>query len=100
MQIQTIMGNFFIPISMSKFRKVENTHVGTDVGTCECSCPAGGSITGTMILESNLAESSEVKCVYDYDPEIPLRYIYPRGILYVGLKGHVQSFHCSLACNS
>lgn len=83
------MGNFFIFISMLKFRKVENIYVGIDVGTCECLCFVGGNIIGIMILESNLVEFSEVKCVYDYDLEILFRYIYFRGIFYVGLKGYV-----------
>lgn len=46
---------------MAKFRNLDNTHVGADVGRWELSCTAGEDPTGTMIRESNLAESSEMK---------------------------------------
>lgn len=63
MQIKTIMRNFFIPIRMTNFRKVNDTYVGSDVGRWGLLYTAGQSRMGIMILESNLAEPSEMKCV-------------------------------------
>lgn len=37
---------------MPEFRKLDNTHIGTDVGRWELSWTAGESVTGTTTLES------------------------------------------------
>lgn len=48
---------------MTNFRKVNDTYVGSDVGRWGLLYTAGQSRMGIMILESNLAEPSEMKCV-------------------------------------
>lgn len=55
---------------MTKFRNLDNTHVGTEVGGWELSCTTGKDTTSTMILESNLAESRKMN-VYDLQSRSP-----------------------------
>lgn len=65
------MRNVFILVRLAEFRNVGNSLIGTDVGRWELSCIAGEDTIGTMILESNLVESSEMKHVYDLQSRNP-----------------------------